>query len=470
MKILSIWIAAVLAASSAIGETPVSETTLGDQTDVAVTAYNNGLALVRDTRQISLPAGELCLRFMDVAQQIRPETVSLRSLSKPGSVVIFEQNYEYDLMSPAKLMEKYVGKPVKLVNFSKEIGFKSEEAELLSVNEGPIYRVDDEIYLGHPGNVVLPEIPDNLIAEPSLIWLIGNKTGQQTLEATYLTNGVSWRADYVVTLARDDRSLDLAGWVTMNNQSGATYTNAKLKLVAGDVNVVPGDYDIDGEGGAVFFFGGAFEERLRKEEAFAEYHLYTMPRRTTIKQNQSKQLALLDAAAVKCLKKYEFRGQERFYSSQMQPMLEQHVGVFLEFQNEEENALGIPLPAGVMRIYQEDSEGMLQFAGEDSIEHTPKDEKVTLRMGSAFDVIGDRVQKDYRRISSRTHESDYEIALRNHKDSDIVVDVVEPFSGDWRVFDASQEYEKRDARTAVFSVPVVKDGEAKITYSVRVTY
>ena len=154
----------------------------------------------------------------------------------------------------------------------------------------------------------------------------------------------------------------------------------------------------------------------------------------------------------------------------MPPMLEQHVGVFLEFQNEEENALGIPLPAGVMRIYQEDSEGMLQFAGEDRIEHTPKDEKVTLRMGSAFDVIGDRVQKDYRRISGNTHESDYEITLRNHKDSDIVVDVIEPFSGDWRVFDASQEYEQRDARTAIFSVPVAKDGEVTLTYSVRVTY
>ncbi len=467
MKTQLMILAAILASTAALAEVPVSETTLGDQTDVAVTAYNNGLALVRDTREIGLPSGELHLKFMDVAEKIRPETVSLRSLSKPGSVVILEQNYEYDLMSPSKLMEKYVGKPVRLVNFSKEIGFGEIEAELLSVNQGPIYKVGDEIYLGHPGNVVLPEIPENLIAKPSLIWLIGNRTGQQTLEATYLTNGVSWRADYVVTLARSDQSLDLAGWVTMNNQSGTTYTNAKLKLVAGDVHTASRPM-AERKGG--LFRAEMAAAPMPREEAFAEYHLYTMPRRTTIKQNQSKQLALLDATAVKCLKKYEFRGQEHFYSNAMPPMLEQHVGVFLEFQNEEENALGIPLPAGVMRIYQEDSEGMLQFAGEDRIEHTPKDEKVTLRMGSAFDVIGDRVQKDYRRISSNTHESDYEITLRNHKDSDIVVDVVEPFSGDWRVFDASQKFEQRDARTAIFSVPVAKDGEVTLTYSVRVTY
>jgi len=458
----------LLAAFSGVAEPPTAQTTLENQTSVAVTAYNNGLALVRDTRQVALPQGEIRLKFMDVAQQIRPETVSLRSVAQPGSVAILEQNYEYDLISPSKLMEKYVGKQVTLVNFSNEVGFTSVAAELLSVNQGPIYKVDDKIFLGHPGYVSLPEIPESLIAEPSLIWLVNNEKADQQLEVTYLTNGVSWKADYVVTLAKTDQSLDLAGWVTMNNQSGATYTNARLKLVAGDVNVAP-PLEMNGISDRLYAAKSEMEA-MPHEEAFAEYHLYTIARPTTIKQNQSKQLALLTGTGVKCAKKYEYRGQEFYYSQQLPPMEEEHVSVLLEFRNEEANGLGIPLPAGVMRIYQEDSEKMLQFAGEDRIEHTPKDENVRLRMGSAFDVVAQHVQKDYQRIAPNIHESSYEITVRNHKESAIIVDVVEPMPGDWQILEKSQVFVKKDARTAIFSVPVAKDGEVKVTYRVRVKY
>jgi len=268
------------------------QTGVNQQTDIAVTAYNNGIALVRDVRELDLPQGEVELRFMDVAQQIRPETVGLRSLAQSGSVVILEQNYEYDLISPQKLMEKYVGKEVKLINFSNELGFDEKSAELLSMNEGPVYRIEGQIFLGHPGNVVVPEIPDNLIAKPSLIWQLKNDLGAQQLEATYITNGISWRADYVLTLAKNDKSLDVSGWVTMDNQSGAAYNNARLKLVAGDINVVQARLSRRerSAGGRVLAEGA---EEMPREEAFAEYHLYTIPRRTTIKQNQSKQVALL---------------------------------------------------------------------------------------------------------------------------------------------------------------------------------
>ncbi|NUM55604.1 MAG: DUF4139 domain-containing protein [Candidatus Hydrogenedentes bacterium] len=462
--------ALALAAASAVwAQAPTSSTTLADQKDVAVTAYNNGLALVRDTRAVKLPTGESQLQFEDVAQQIRPETVGLKSTSDPGSVAILEQNYEYDLISPNKLMEKYVGKKVKLQNFNSEITSGTVEAELLSMNEGPVYKVGNEIFLGHPGNVVLPEIPENLIAKPSLIWTLNNTAGDQTLEVTYLTNGVSWSADYVITLAKEETSLGVAGWVTMNNQSGATFTNAQLKLVAGEVNIAPPDMPRLEMMYAAKAMPAAAPP-MPQEEAFAEYHLYTMPRRTTIKQNQSKQLALLNGENVKCGKKYEYRGQEYFYSQQVPPTGEEHVGVFLEFRNEEKNGLGIPLPAGVMRVYQEDSEGMLQFAGEDRIKHTPKDENVKLRLGEAFDVIGERVQKDYQVIGSNVHESAYEIALRNHKETDISIDVVEPMPGDWRILEKSHEFVKKDARTAVFSVPVPKDGEVKLTYRVQVRF
>ena len=470
MKTLLFVLCLVALSVTGLAQVPVAETTVAERTDVAVTAYNNGLALIRDARALALPEGELELKFQDVPEQIRPETVSLRSLAKPGSITIYEQNYEYDLINPQKLMEKYVGRQVRLINFSLEIGFKEVEAVLLSNNNGPVYQVGEDIYLGHPGNVVLPEIPENLIAKPSLIWRIGNTLPKQTLEATYLTNGVTWKADYVLTLPAEEKVMDLAGWVTLDNQSGATYANARLKLVAGDVNVVRG------YGGAEFrtkpmALGAVMADGVMpQEESFAEYHLYTMPRRTTLKQNQSKQLALLNAAGVTYKKKYEYRGNVRFYHEPVPPMKEEHVSVFVEFKNEDENRLGIPLPAGIMRIYQEDSEGMLQFAGEDRIKHTPKDETVSLRMGKAFDIIGERVQTDFERVAPNVHECAFEITLRNHKEEDVVVDVVEPIPGDWRILEKSQDFEKKDAHTAIFHVPVPVDGETRVTYRARVKF
>ena len=466
VTLLSICLTAGL--SVAQSEAVERQTSLDDQTDIAITVYNNNLALVRDRRDVALAEGEVSLTFMDVAQMIRPATVSIRSLSNPGAIRILEQNYEFDLISPSKLMEKFVGKEVQLRSFHSESTFTTEIATLLSVNERPIYQVGNDIHLGHPGSVVLPEIPDNLIAKPSLIWTLDSDAAKQSIEATYLTQGIQWSADYVLTMNREESAMDIAGWVTLVNQSGAQYTDAKLKIVAGDVNVVQPDMKLGRQlRGAVAMEAMA----MPVEESFAEYHLYTIPRRTTIKQNQSKQVRLLAANGVKVSKLYEYRGQPHYFSQRWpQVTPEQKVSVFVKFRNDEQNALGIPLPGGTMRVYQEDSEGMLQFAGEDRIQHTPKDEDVRLRMGSAFDVVGERVQKDYDKISSNVHESEYEITLRNHKESDIVIDVVEPMPGDWQVLSNSHPYEKRDARTAVFSIPVKKDGEVVLKYRVRVRF
>lgn len=449
-------------------QTAVTETTIADQTDVAVTIYNNNLGLVRDRRNLRLAPGEFSLKFMDVAQAIIPETVSIRSVTSPGALHIIEQNYEYDLMSPQKLMEKFVGKQVRLVNFSTELGFQEKTAELMSINDGPIYRVGGEIYLGHPGTVVMPEIPENLIAKPTLIWRLDNRAGDQEVEATYLTHGVSWKADYVVRLDKSETLAGIDAWVTLNNQSGAAYTNAQLKLVAGDVNIVRD-----------FGMGGALDQKVRAlaaeaapmvEEAFAEYHLYTLPRRTTIKENQSKQVSLFNASGVSMAKEYEFRGEMHFYSQRLPVIPEQKVAVFLAFKNEEANNLGIPLPAGIMRIYQEDSEGMLQFAGEDRIQHTPKDERVRLRMGNAFDVVGERKQTNFMMLSDRLYESSFEIKIRNHKETPITVAIVEPMPGDWTIVDASHPHEKRDAQTAVFNLPVQPDQEVVLTYRARIRF
>ncbi|MDZ4858772.1 MAG: DUF4139 domain-containing protein [Candidatus Hydrogenedentes bacterium] len=444
--------------------------TLHDQTGVAVTVYNNNLALVRDTRRMRIEQGEHSLRFVDVAAQIRPETVSFKYSANIGEVQVLEQNYEYDLITPAKLMEKYIGQTLRIQDFNSNSTAGTVEAELLSVNEGYIYRVGDEIFIGRPGQVVLPKLPENLAARPSLVWqLASTQSVESEVEVSYLTGGLSWAADYVLTMAKDEQSLGIEGWVTLSNGSGAQYSNAQLKLVAGEVNIVP-DHTVGADTVVMFDSLSALGGAQMVQESFAEYHLYSLPRRTTIKENQTKQVSLLSAENVAVSKKYEYRGNESYYSQRIAPIKEEKVGVFVIFQNEEANQLGMPLPAGVMRVYQEDESGMLQFSGEDRIKHTPKDEEIKLRLGNAFDVIGERTQTDFRVIADNVYESTFEIKIRNHKQSDIAVDVVEPMNGDWHILDSSHEHVKRDARTAVFSLPVPKDGEAVLTYTVRVSY
>ena len=447
-----------------------AQTTIADQTDVAVTVYNNDRALVRDRRKIKLAPGQLTLKFMDVAEKIQPETVSLVSLNDAGNLHILEQNYEYDLMSPEKLMEKYVGKEVTLVNKSKEIDFLEQKAKLLSVNNGAVYEVEGKIYLGYPGQVVLPELPQELIAKPTLLWLLDNRGTDHEVEATYLTSGMSWKADYVLTMNKEETQMNIEGWVTLNNQSGAAYNKAQLKLVAGEVNIVQPQvmnmaFDAMAPGMA-----RVPAPAQMAEESFAEYHLYTLPRRTTIKENQSKQVSLLSGTNIGVKKVYEFRGDVAYYSSKIEPIKDQNVDVFLTFENKEKNQLGMPLPAGVMRIYQKDSSDMYQFSGEDRIKHTAKDETVRLHMGKAFDVVADRVQTDFKVLGSTSQESAFRITVRNHKEVPITVDVVEPMPGMWNIIEKSADFVKKDAQTAVFSLPMKAGETVELSYRVRVQY
>ncbi len=465
------WMAfAVMMTAAGIAAGGVTDATGEDQTDVAVTVYNNGLGFVKDTRQLELPVGDVTLAFKDVAELIKPETVSLRSLTDEGSMAVLEQNYEYDLMSPSKLMEKYVGKRVQLISLSDDHRFTSVEAELLSVNQGPIYRVGDDIYLGHPGQVVLPKVPEELYATPTLIWLLNNNVAGQTVELSYLTEGFRWKADYVLTLERDDRSMDLTGWVTMDNRSGATYENAQLKLVAGEVHRAP---DAAGAGLGAFMADDAAMMRAAPpiQEAFGDFHLYTMPRPTTIRQNQTKQLLLLEVNGATAEKHYELPPAPRHYfygGVQRQPLRDLRPDVYLKFINEEGNNMGMPLPEGVIRVYQEDSEGLLQFAGEDRIQHTPRDEEVRIKTGKAFDIVAERKRTSYRRLSDRVHELGLEIEVRNHKDTPITIDVIEQVIGDWRMLENSHEFTERDAHTLVFAVDVPARDKTVITYRVRV--
>lgn len=455
---------------SAAGKTP--STTGEHQQKVAITIYNGNLGLVKDIRKIQLPSGIHDLRFMDVAAKINPTTVHLKSLTNPRKLRILEQNYEYDLLNPQKLLEKYVGKKVTLWEKNQYTGEERQiEALLLSVNGGPIYQIDGAIYLHYPGRVILPSIPENLIASPTLIWRLKNSLPQsQVIEASYLTGGITWRADYVLTLNAEDDQGDLAGWVTIDNQSGATYKNAVLKLVAGDVNRARGEREM-ADALREMAAKSAAEGQAFQEEGFFEYHMYSLDGQTTIKQNQSKQISLLGAAEIPIRKDLIYYGAQHYYRNRYgKPISNQKVGVYLEVANTKKNHLGIPLPKGVVRVYKADRSGSLQFIGEDRIDHTPKDEKVKIKMGEAFDVVGERIQKDWRKIASHVYEVAWEISLRNHKEEDVEVTVVEPIPGDWQVLYASHTYKKVEAHTLEFPVKVPKESGVKIAYRVRITF
>ena len=442
------------------------------QQAVAVTIYNGNLGLVKDIRKIELPSGLYDLQFMDVAAQINPTTVHLKSLTDPKGLRILEQNYEYDLLNPQKLLEKYVGKTIKLWEKNQYTGEERQvDALLLSVNGGPIYQIDGAIHLGHPGRAILPAIPDNLIARPTLIWRLDNSLPRsQMIEATYLTGGITWRADYVLTLNAEDTRGDLNGWVTIDNRSGATYKNAALKLVAGDLNQAVGEGQMADAMRKVAARAEAPKPAFQ-EEGFFEYHLYSLDGKTTIKQNQSKQISLLSAAEIPIRKELIYYGAQHYYRNRYgEPISNQKVGVYLEVANKKENRLGLPLPKGVVRVYKADRSGSAQFIGEDRIDHTPKDEKVKIKMGEAFDVVGERIQKDWRKIASQVYEVEWEIALRNHKEEDVEVRVVEPIPGDWQVLHSTHRYDKVEAHTLAFPVKIPKESGVKITYRVRLTF
>lgn len=463
---------AIVSAKETGRKTENLSTGLEDQTGIALTIYNVNLGLVKDQRELRMPKGTGELKFMDVASQIIPTSVHIKSLVNADSFQVLEQNYEYDLLNPQKLMDKYVGKEVKL--YQKNPYTEREEvvsATLLSNNGGPIFKIGDEITFGHPGRVIFPGVPEDLISKPTLVWLLENSLSSlQKVEASYLTNGINWRADYVVTLNDKDDKADLSGWVTIDNKSGTTYRDAKIKLVAGDVNKVK-DEVMYQRGMMKMAEAAARPAPQFKEEEFFEYHIYTLQREATVKENQTKQISLVNADDIRVKKELVFYGAQYYYrSSYGESISNRKVGVYVEIANRKEDNLGIPLPKGTVRVYKKDSEGSLQFVGEDSIDHTPKDEKVRVKLGDAFDVVGARKQTDWKKIAYDTYEAAFEISLRNHKKEDVVVRVIEPIPGDWTMLSSSHEYKKTEAFTAEFNIPVPKDKETKLTYRVRMRF
>lgn len=450
---------------------------LKEQKSVAVTIYNDDLALIKDLRQVTLDSGNFNLAWRDVSAQMRPETALLRSITHPSSVEVLEQNFNFDLLTPQSLLNKYIGQTVSVVKSNPATGVESKEnAIVLAAGNGVVLKMADRIETGIPGRIIFDKVPSNLRDRPTLV-IGGDNRGEaiQDIELSYLTGGLSWKADYVAELNDKDDQLDLSGWVTLTNTSGTSYPNAKLQLVAGDINRVQREFAAPRALRAKIMADAAAAPM--REEALMEYHLYSLDRLTTIAENQTKQVALLNASGVPVSKELVLAGSDYYYAASYGDLGQKmKVDVFVQFDNKESARLGMPLPKGIIRVYKLDKTGNAQFVGEDHIDHTAKNETVRLKLGQSFDVTADKKQTDFKQLSTggasgiNRFESAYEITLKNAKKELATVVVQEPIPGDWKIVDESQPHSKPASNTALWKVKVPAEGSITLKYRVQVKY
>jgi len=467
--LLTLCLALVAAVASRSAQNTLEAQTMG----VDLTVYNQNLALVRDRRTLEFEAGVNEIAFTDVAALIDPSSVLVRSLTDPDGTTVLEQNYEYDIVGSEKLLRKYVDREITLVT---EDGSEYSGTLLSGAQDIILQAADGQVTMVKLDQVrefSFPKLPEGLITKPTLLWLLEtSEAGTQNIEVTYLTEGINWRADYVVLLDKDDAQIDLDGWISLNNNSGATYEDAKLKLIAGDIHRVT---EAVPYADTLMRAAGMPKEPQVEERAFFEYHLYEVQRPVTVKDQQSKQIEFATASGVAAEKFFVYDASQRpffGYSAVTEPSYgstaNRKVMVMLEFQNSEEAGLGIPLPKGKVRVYKEDVDGSSQFVGEDEIDHTPKDESVRLYLGDAFDIVGERTQTDFKSLGKRSVQESFEITLRNHKEEEVEVRVVEHLFrwSEWEITEESQEHVKVDAQTIEYKITIPADGEEKVTYTV----
>ncbi len=420
----------------------------------AVTVYNDDRALIREVRALTLDKGTQELSLVDVASEIDPTSVHFKSLTAPEAVEILEQNFQYDLVGTERLLLKYVGQEIVVTTRDG----RSFTGQLLSgAGDAILQRPGGQVEVVSRSaieTISFPSLPAGLILRPTLVWLVDNKKqGAHKVELSYLTGGMRWHAEYVGVSKQSDSLLELAGWVSIENNSGATYEQATLKLVAGEVHRAEARPEVGlPEARAVLALS---KDTHFREEEFFEYHLYTLPRKTTIRDRETKQLALFPPATTPCKRLYLF-----------DPRLGEKVRVSLEFFNSAQQGLGLPLPKGKVRVYKEAGDQALEFIGEDWIDHTPKDECVRIYMGNAFDIVVERQQTETRKLGDRSREDSWQVVIRNHKKESVVLTVVEHVWGEWEVRKSSHPHRKKDARTLEFDVPVKAEGEATLQYTV----
>ena len=451
-------LAAALAAAglaSAASAAPAPARPGAAERELTVTVYNQNLALVKDVRSLDLGSGRQSLRFTDVSAQIDATSVHLVP-KDGGGLQILEQNFQYDLVSADRILERYVDRELDVLGKDGKV----TSGNLLSYDGG-------NLVLGRAGGglsivnrtevkeIQFPDLPGGLITKPTLAWLLENSgPARRRTQLSYLTTGLSWHAEYVAVVDAEDKNLSWTGWVSLENSSGTSYPEARLKLVAGDIHRAqpPISRTMESLSKMEAVAPSQFEE-----QAFFEYHLYTLERPTTLADKETKQLSLFPTASVAANRVFT-------YDRTKDP---KKIQVTMEFKNSQAGGLGMALPAGKVRVYKEDRSGAEEFVGEDAIDHTPKDENVRLTVGNAFDVVGEYRQVSFKRISDRATEGTHEIKIRNHKKEKVRVKVVEHSYGDWTITTSSVPFEKKDATTFEFTLDVPADGEVTVTYTIR---
>ncbi len=429
----------------------------------SVTIYNDNFALVKDTKEVNVKNGTQTIEVDDVSAKIDPTSVLPKFLSDSNNITILEQNYDFDLVNSSKLLQKYIGKDITVERYLPNSQKEKISGKLLSVQGGTIIKTNnDKIVINPEGEISLPKMPEGLMLKPTLSWLINSKvSGKKKLELTYKTTGFSWVADYVAVLDKDDKKIDLNAWVTINNTSGATYKDAKLKLVAGDVNTVKEQRNTRTlmMAKSAVMNDAAEEAGGFQEQSFFEYHIYKLQRKANLKDNEKKQIEFTAAQNVPVEKKYTYQSSKN-----------NKVEISLKFKNNKSSNLGIPLPKGKVRVFKNDGDS-IEFVGEDIIDHTPENKDMKLTIGNAFDITAERkMTSSSSSNSGKQAEESYEITLKNAKSEAVKVDVIEKFYSNWKIISNSQKFEKKDANTIVFEVDVPAKSEKKVTYKVKYSW
>ena len=457
--------------------------TAAESEGVKLTVYNQNFGVVKDLRTVELKNGINYLRFEDVAAKIDPTSVSFTSLTEPNAVAVQEQNYQYDILSPDTILNKSVGKTVKFKQFlpSGQINeltgvlMNQPQISVFDTNgrgalsrQGLVLKTSDGYVLNPTGQVQLSELPAGMISKPSLLWKLNcNKEGKHKSEISYQTSDINWHCDYVVVANSESSKIDLISWVTLENNCGASFKNATLKLMAGDVHkALPAAHLARAMVSANSVSASA---QQFQEESFAEYHLYSLNGKTDVNDKETKQLTLFSANAIPVKKTFIF-------DPSINPSVygregnQAKINVKLEFENKEKNNLGMPMPKGKIRVYEKDKDGALEFIGEDQIDHTAKAEKVRIYIGDAFDIAGEQKETNNQQISSHLTKNAYSVQLRNHKNVAITVMVVEHLYGYSKVTSSSQPFTKKDSSTFEFEVSVPANSDSQVTYETETKY
>lgn len=450
-------------ASNAFAETNVPQSAVKN---LSVTVYNNGLGLVKDTRGVPFEKGANTVSFAGVSAQIQPET----ALFSGDGVRVVEQNFNFDLLNRQSLLQKFLGKQIKVVSTNPATGQETtEDATVLSAADGVVLKIGDRIETDSKARLIFPDVPATLRDKPTLtVDLLSDKAGSRDVNLSYLTNGLTWRADYVAELNDAEDSIDLNGWVTLTNDSGADYKNADMQFVAGSVNRVrpmtrARPMMMMAKAAAVYD-----SVSNMAEEELMDYHLYSLGRKTDILSNQTKQLALLSGSNIQARKEYRFDDITPVYSPRQKEFDTRSAAIYLQFVNDKKSNLGMALPAGTMRVYKADSKQRIFFVGEDRIKHTPENEKIKLALGEAFDVTAKGKQTAYTQFSPKAYEASYEITFQNAKNVPVTVYSYQSLPDGWTITNNSAAYTKENAGRVLWQITVPAKGKTVLTYTVRV--